>query len=157
MKKTFFYNCILLLSAVLFISTGCSSNDDDELFNTVSEIASINDNASSGTWIITYYYDTDHEETSNFTGYSFTFGSNGILTASNGVNIYTGSWSVTDDSSSSTSSSDDIDFNIAFSSPPDFEELTEDWEITSHTSTKIVLKDISGGNGETDFLTFERN
>lgn len=158
MKKVFFYNAIILLSLMIMSST-CSVNDDDddELLNNSSEIASINDDASNGVWVITYYYDTDHEETSNFTGYTFTFGSNGVLTATNGVNTYTGSWSVTDDSSSSTSSSDDIDFNIAFSSPSDFEELTDDWEIISHTSTRIELRDISGGNGGTDFLTFERN
>jgi len=68
---------------------------------------------------------------------------------------------VTDSSSSSSSSSnsnsDDIDFNISFSSPNDFEELSDDWHIESHSSTMIKLKDVSGGNGGTDFLTFEKN
>ena len=70
--------------------------------------------------------------------------------------MYTGTWSVTNSSSSSSSSSDDIDFNILFNSPPNFEELSEDWDIISHTSAKIELIHVSGGNGGTDYLTFER-
>ncbi len=38
----------------------------------------------------------------------------------------------------------------------DFEELSDDWDIISHSSTKIELIDISGGNGGTDYLTFEK-
>lgn len=44
-----------------------------------------------------------------------------------------------------------------FTSPPDFEELTDDWDIISQTSSKIELIDISGGNGGTDYLTFQKN
>ena len=158
MKKVLFYNLVLMLSLLIMSSTCSVNDDDDDLLNNSSEIATIKSSATAGVWIVTYFYDTDHEETSNFTGYTFAFGSNGVLTATNGVNTYIGSWSVTDDSSSSSSSSnDDIDFNIAFSAPNDFEELTEDWEISSHSSTKFVLKHVSGGNGGTDFLTFERN
>jgi hypothetical protein len=55
------------------------------------------------------------------------------------------------------SSSGDIDFNIFFASPADFTELSEDWDIISHTASKIELYHLSRGNGETDHLTFEKN
>jgi hypothetical protein len=55
------------------------------------------------------------------------------------------------------SSSDDLDFNISFASPPDFEELSDDWDFISQSSSKIELIDVSGGNGGTDYLTFEKN
>ena len=55
------------------------------------------------------------------------------------------------------STSGDIDFNIFFSSPADFAELSEDWDIISHSASKIELKHVSGGNGGTDLLTFEKN
>nr|WP_315147929.1 hypothetical protein [uncultured Flavobacterium sp.] len=50
-----------------------------------------------------------------------------------------------------------MDFNIAFASPATFLELTDDWEIIERTSTVIKLKDVSGGNGGTDYLTFTKN
>ena len=51
----------------------------------------------------------------------------------------------------------DLDFNIAFSSPANFTDLTEDWNIITYTTTKIQLIHVSGGNGGTDYLTFEKN
>ena len=121
--------------------------------NTKTEIE---DNLKSNAWIITKYIDSADDETLHFSGYSFDFGTNNVLTASNGTNTYIGSWSITS-SNSSDDSQDDLDFNISFSAPADFEELTDDWDIISQSATKIQLIDISGGNGGTDYLTFERN
>ena len=109
---------------------------------------------TSGTWRITYFYDTDKEETANFKGHNFTFASS--VTATNGTNTYTGTWSVTD-SNSNDDSMDDLDFNILFTAPPDFEDLSDDWDIIEVTDTKIKLIDVSGGGGGTDYLTFEKN
>ncbi|MBT8269936.1 MAG: hypothetical protein HKO67_03915 [Flavobacteriaceae bacterium] len=115
--------------------------------------------AESGTWVITLYIDSGQDETNHYNGYSFTFNSNGTLTADDGNMTINGSWSVTDSSNSSddSSSDDDIDFNILFSSPADFAELTDDWDVVQHSSTRIELIDVSGGNGGTDNLVFERN
>lgn len=146
-----------LVIAMLFVLTTSSmcSNDDDGSTSSVNPSDVINI-VNNGTWRITYYYDTDHEETSNFNGYNFTFGESNVLTASNGTNSYTGTWSVTDSNSNDDNLSD-LDFNIAFSSPAQFEELTDDWEIIEKSSTSIKLKDVSGGNGGTDYLTFAKN
>jgi hypothetical protein len=159
MKKTFYLGFAMLLSLSLMASA-CSSDDDgDSSSNSnTQQIIAIENTVESGNWRITYFFDTDSDETSDFNGYSFTFSNNGSLTATNGTNTYTGSWSVTDSSSSSDdNSSDDIDFNISFSSPPDFAELTDDWDIIEYSNTRIELIDISGGNGGTDYLTFEKN
>lgn len=155
MKTKFKLGLLMVLSMTLF-STTCSSDDDNNPSDNTAQIEDITNTAETGDWIITYFYDTDSEETSNFNGYTFTFGSSGTLTATNGTNTYTGTWSVTD-SNSNDDSSDDIDFNIFFSSPPNFEELSDDWDIISYTATKIELIDVSGGNGGTDYLTFEKN
>jgi len=155
MKKALNFGWMLFLSFTIMLSS-CSSNDDGGSNSNATEIAAIENTVESGSWRITYFYDTDTDETNNFTSYTFSFGSDGVLTASNAANTYTGSWSITD-SSSSSSSSDDIDFNISFSAPADFAELSDDWDIITHTSTKIELTDVSGGNGGIDFLTFEKN
>ena len=156
MKKALNLGWLIVLSFSL-MSGMCSSDDDGSSNSNAAEIIAIENTVETGSWTITYYFDSDSEETSDYNGYTFNFGTDGILTATNGTNTYTGSWSVTNSSSSSSSSSDDdIDFNIAFSAPPNFEELSDDWDIITHSSTKIELIDVSGGGGGTDYLTFER-
>ena len=121
-----------------------------------SQINEVVNTASTGTWKVTYFFDTDKEETTNFSGYSFNFGSNNLLSASNGTLTYSGNWNVVDDNSNDDSPSD-IDFVISFATPDSFTDLSEDWKIISRTSEKIELTHISGGNGGTDFLTFLKN
>lgn len=157
MKKGFYYGLLIMLSFTL-MSFNCSDDDDGgSNSNNSQQIAQIEDTAQSGTWRISNFNDSGQNETSDFTGYSFEFNSNGTLVASNGSNTVNGSWSVTD--SSSSSSDDDIDFNIFFQVPndSDFEDLNDDWDVVSISSNKIELIDISGGNGGTDLLTFEMN
>ncbi|WP_439152040.1 hypothetical protein [Winogradskyella sp.] len=160
MKKVFNLGFILMLSITL-MSSMCSSDDDDGSPNDYSQqIAQIEDTAESGTWRITNFNDSGDNETSDFNGYNFTFNSDGSLVATNGSNTMTGTWSITDDSSSDDSNDDDdIDFNIFFPVPDtnDFEDLNDDWDVVTTTSTRIELIDISGGNGGTDMLTFEKN
>lgn len=144
------------------MSSMCSNDDDDgNSNNNNQEIAQIENTAESGTWRITNFNDSGENETSDFSGYDFSFNSDGSLVATNGTNTLTGTWSVTDDSNSSddSSSDDDIDFNIFFPVPDsnDFEDLNDDWDVVTTTSTRIELIDISGGNGGTDMLTFEKN
>jgi len=158
MKKSLKQSLILIL-AISLMSMQCSSDDENSPNDNTTEIQDVISIASSGNWVVTYFFDTDSEETSNYSGYEFTFAASGVLTASNETNTYTGTWSVTDDNDSSDDSSsadDDIDFNILIVSPPDFEELSDDWDIISYSATKIELIDISGGNGGTDYLTFEK-
>ena len=141
---------VILLSVVFSCSNDSSSNssvDPTPVINTVNK----------GTWRITFYEDSGVNETSNFVGYNFTFGANSLLTATNVTNTYIGAWSVTSDNSGDDSPSNDLDFNIAFNSPANFSELTEDWNIIERTDTKIKLVHVSGGNGGTDYITFEKN
>jgi hypothetical protein len=129
-------------------------NDTPQQNPTVGETAST---AQNGSWKITYFFDSDHEETNHFTGYGFTFNEDGSLEAVKGSTTVTGTWSVTDSNSNDDDGgSSDVDFNIFFASPPDFEDLSDDWDILSVSNSKIELKDVSGGNGGTDFLTFEK-
>jgi hypothetical protein len=148
---------ILMLLYLVFLVNVASmcSNDDDNSSSSVNQTTVVN-TVSSGTWRITLYNDSGTIKTNQFTGYNFTFGPSNVLTATNGTQTYTGVWSVTD-SNSNDDSLDDLDFNIAFTAPANFLELTDDWDIQSRTDTKIGLIDVSGGNGGTDYLTFEKN
>ena len=37
------------------------------------------------------------------------------------------------------------------------DELEDDWEVIEFTSTQIRLKDVSGGDGTTDYLYLTKN
>ncbi|KGO84349.1 hypothetical protein Q763_00970 [Flavobacterium beibuense F44-8] len=146
---------LMLACTLITVLLSCSSDDDNSPVNTdTSQIVSA---AQSGTWSITSFVDSGNDETNHFTGYAFTFGSNGVLTAVNGDTTVTGTWSVTTDDSNDDNPSGDVDFNIAFASPADFVDLTDDWDIVTVTSTTISLIDVSGGNGGTDTLMFQKN
>lgn len=155
--KQFKFSLVIAMIFVITAVLSCSNDNDDtpppSSVNNPSDVINI---VNKGTWRITYYYDTDHEETTEFNGYNFTFGAGNVLTASNGINNYSGTWSVTDSNSNDDSISD-LDFNIAFGSPAQFVELTDDWEIIEKSATLIKLKDVSGGGGGTDYLTFVKN
>ena len=305
-KNVLIYGFVMV--AVLFTACTKDADDSDNFANLQADIETITNTMTTGSWIITNFIDSGKNETGNFSGYGFSFNSDGSLVADNGSTTETGTWSITIDSNSNDDSSDsssnddssdddssddnsnddcnnctvsqltdvltacsgwyvdklelndndlednlngysfnfsadgtmnvswnnneysgtweasgsgnniqvvititdisdleatwtlheielengeskvdlridgedrlrfkndctigdfsgatsgntsgDIDFNIFFGSPADFAELSEDWDIISHSATKIELKHVSGGNGGTDLLTFEKN
>ena len=153
MKKIFF---AALIMTTVFLTFSCSSDDDGNSTNNNS-ISEVVNTMNSGTWRVTKYIDSGNDETTDFSGYNFTFTQNNILMASKGSEEIMGSWLVSSDDSNDDSPSNDLDFIIAFSGPAKFMELSDDWDIQSRTSTKLELIDVSGGNGGTDYLTFEKN
>lgn len=140
---------IALPAFMLLIFVACKKDNTQTQTN-------IENNLESGTWRITKFIDSGNDETAHFNGYNFTFKADGTLLASNGINTYNGTWSITD-SNSNDDSQDDLDFNINFNLTNDFEDLNDDWDFISQNETKIELNDVSGGGGGTDYLTFNKN
>jgi hypothetical protein len=105
---------------------------------------------TNGDWYVTNYFD-DEDETALFDGLVFNFASDGTATANDGMTDTNGTWS--------TSSGDEtlLELNLNFGTTVPLDELEEDWDVLEATNDIIRLKDISGGDGTTDFLTFERN
>jgi hypothetical protein len=160
MKKSIFTGTM-----VLIVSVFLSCQKDDNPSSTVNqvEINQVTNLVTVGAWHVTSFIESGIDHTDNFVGYAFSFNTDGSLIADNGSNAINGTWSITDSSSSSDDddsnddSSDDIDFNIFFAEPSNFLELSEDWHIVSRTDSKLMLIHVSGGNGGTDTLTFEKN
>jgi hypothetical protein len=163
---------LIMLSMVVGM-IACDDGDDVSP-NTQARIESAKAIVQEGQWRITYFKDDDDgdDDTYKFIDYTFDFASNGVLTATKGEVDIIGKWSIKDDDDDSDDDdddddddgdddddddrdddddNDDVDFNIYFSSPSSFNELSEDWDIVSITSTKIVLED------DDEFLTFERD
>ncbi len=163
MKNVKTYRIVCLLFATTFLA--CSKDDDGNSNSSAQNSADLVEQiAEDGSWRITRFVDSGQDETNDFTGYTFQFETNGLITATNGNRTVEGNWSVLDDDSNSSSdddgnSTDDDDFNIFFPVPAtdDFEDLNDDWDIISVSNTQIELLDISGGNGGTDYLTFQKN
>ena len=101
-------------------------------------------------WKVTLFSEDGVNETSYFSGYTFDFMDGGVVKATSGSNTVNGTWATRDDSGKTK-----LDLN--FDDVNNFDELDEDWEILTQSSTKIELKHVSGGNGGTDLLTFEKN
>ncbi len=90
---------------------------------------------TSGKWTISYFYDNDKEETSDYSGYSFEFKTDKTLTATRSGITTTGTWTETTD--------DDLPRLVIMLNTTDdkLTELNEDWVIESKNDTQIKLKD----------------
>jgi len=149
---------IVLIIVLLFLFTSSCKKDEDN--SNDKNISTLENTVQDGVWIITKFIDSGDSEIHHFNGYIFTFKSNGVLLASKNSEVITGSWSITDDDSdddSSDDSIDDLDFNILFTSPENFQDISDDWDVISNSKNRVELIDVSGGNGGTDYLTFEKN
>lgn len=113
--------------------------DDTELVNALT----------TGEWYITYFFD-DTDETIDFIDYVFNFDSNNTATATDTNGTNNGNWS--------TAAGDETDLALIlnFGTSIPLDELADDWDVLEVTNDIIRLKDVSGGNGSEDFLTFER-
>ena len=142
MKNLFF----ILMAFGIFL---LACNNDDDPVTTITP-TDVNNTLASGTQRITYYWDTDHQETANFSGYNFIFGAGNVLTATKTTSTATGTWSSGIDDSK-------VKLFLAFATPASFAEISDDWHVIERTATRIKLQDVSDGSGGTDLLTFEKN
>lgn len=104
---------------------------------------------TTGDWYVTYFFD-DTDETTDFADFTFNFNSDGTATATDLSGSTNGSWS--------TSAGDEtvLELNLNFGATIPLDQIAEDWDVLEYSNDIIRLKDLSGGDGSTDFLTFER-
>lgn len=152
--KKFFLIPLLFGIFMLNVASTCSNDDDsndDDDSSSSTIITQTQNTIVNGAWRVTLFSEDGSNQTSQFSNYDFAFGTNGTITANNGSNTMNGTWTTgTDDSTPK------FIINFSVTNGP-FEEISEDWQILSSTSTKIELKHVSGGDGSIDLLTFEKN
>ena len=144
---------LLAVVTVLGMAACNNNNDPNPSQAKINEAKTV---AVNGQWVITYFWDTDKDETANFADFVFDFKADGSITATKGATVVSGQWTVTDEDDDDKVD-ENVDVNLIFSTPADFEQLTEDWHIISISDTKIELTHTSGGGGGTDLLTFTKN
>ncbi|WP_181899508.1 hypothetical protein [Flagellimonas nanhaiensis] len=104
---------------------------------------------TDGVWIVASYTEDTDDQTANYNGYELTFDANGSVSASNGSNTNSGTWSVFSSGNQMT---------LDFGTDMPFDEFNDDdWDVISVSDTQVVLQDVSGGNGGTDTLTLQKN
>lgn len=101
-----------------------------------------------GSWHVSYFFD-DTDETTDYAGYVFTFNTNGTSLAVRNTTSLNGTWSNYMDSG-------DEKLELIFDGLT-LDELEDDWEVIEFTTTQIRLKDVSGGDGSTDYLYLTKN
>lgn len=105
---------------------------------------------TNGDWYVNYYFD-DTDETADFADYVFNFATDNTATATDGSGSTNGTWST------SAGDETELELNLNFGTSIPLDELAEDWDVLEVTNEIIRLKDVSGGDGSTDFLTFGRD
>jgi heat shock protein HslJ len=122
-----FYILALVIAFCTLQSSSCSKHDS---------LPTTTQTNTEGNWRLSLYFDNS-DETYKFSGYTFSFNSNGQVAATNGTNTVTGTWSQTSNK-----------FNIDFGSAAVFNDLNDDWLIETKTSTSIQLKDDNPARNE---------
>lgn len=132
----------LMLGA--FVS--CQKSDDDNSSGNGNGVT-----PPAGQWKVTYFFDKK-DETGNYAGYTFEFGSDGSLSAASGSQTWAGTWQTGVDDSADK-------FVIDFSGtvPSALSDLEEDWRIIAIQDNFMHFEHTSGGNGDTDVLKFSKN
>jgi len=126
LRNAFF---ILLLSAVTF---SCNKDDNNDTLPSTNVI-------TTGTWRVSHFYDNNDDHTSNFTGYTFAFNSDGSLTAISSTDTTIGTYNFVD-------SQNELHISLGNNDP--LNDLSESWVIITKTTTEMKLKDDNTSQNE---------
>ncbi|HPG73597.1 MAG TPA: hypothetical protein PLM49_04845 [Bacteroidales bacterium] len=110
----------------------------------------LNNTIKNDTWVVSLFKEDNYDETYHFSGYVFSFGDNGVISAVKQSSTIAGTYSSGNDDSK-------LKLIIDFGNQVPFDELNEDWEVIGSSNTKINLQHVSGGDGSIDILEFTKN
>jgi hypothetical protein len=131
---------------LVFERPGSNGDDDDDGTDpehTVTEFITV------GEWIVANYNDSGDDDTAVYDGYKFTFNEDGRVVATKDMDSVEGTWE-------EVLEGDHHQLVLDMGDLVPFDEFTDDWDVVSFTEMRIELKDVSGGDGTTDVLVFER-
>ncbi len=139
-------NSILNSAFILLLLIGASSCQKS---NNTNSPAIFKSAIQKGNWKVTLYNKNGKEETAYFSEYNFHFASDGkAIATTSGIDL-SGSWSCgTEDNL--------LKLYLNFGGSNPLQVINNDWHVVLQNATTIKLDDISGGNGATEILTFEK-
>lgn len=132
---------LFLLALTISLASCTKSSNDNPSSSNTNKTEQV-----KGNWTVTYYFDSGKDETSDYSGYSFAFNSDGTLEAMTGSTTYTGNWRIGDSSSDDDSSSNKLVISITGNKAMD--DLQDDWLIVKLTDNEIQLMDDNVNSAE---------
>ena len=131
-------NTLIPLMVLVLLISACSKADEPPATSPIMKQVK---------WKVSYYGDNGANETNAYTGYVFTFNSNGNVTAVKGTSTVNGTWSP------GTKESDNkliLNFNSIF-----LEGLNAQWSFTEKSYSIVKMESVNGTN-DTDILVLEQ-
>ncbi|MEJ6982253.1 hypothetical protein WG906_17440 [Pedobacter sp. P351] len=127
----------LLVVSILFFASCSKDNDAPSTKSIILQ----------GKWKVTLFNDNGAVETSNYSGYEFTFNSNGSVSAVKNNSTVNGTWNTGADENLNK-------LTLAFPSLA-LLELNEEWVFLEKRYTQVKLEHINS-NGQTEVLILEK-
>jgi hypothetical protein len=129
---------LIFIACTLFLS-GCTKKDTVAQQDQQKIINILN----AGNWVVTKYTEQGHDATPHFSGFEFRFYQNGRLFVSYAGSSIEGSWV-------QLSNSKRFIINLGQKDPTNtpLGALSDNWVITSSSTTKFILKDDTGTRNE---------
>ena len=144
--KNLFVRRFLLLSFIVASFCGCTKDDNS------SDPINPNNTVVTGNWTITNYRQRTEDKTSQYAGYSFTFNSDGTVTANKSGVSTTGLWSY-----SSASGSTYVGlFSISLGNDDPLKRLNESWLVDAGQNNSNQLKLTHPEAAEDEHVTFSK-
>lgn len=146
-----------VLFCIFLLTTAGTCCNEDPVATAAVDAAPLISSLKNETYKISYFFDDNANKTSLFSGYTFTFGPNNVLTAYKEATGYAGSWSVQQSNVVDDNPKNDLDFSIVFTGPDQLAVLSTHWEVYERTATRVILREANAAATGMTYVTFEKN
>jgi len=137
-------NLILLPVLAIFLAS-CSQNDTSS--DPIADLAVQNNMVVESQWTVNQFIDSGKDETSDFSGYTFKFNTDGTLISVSSGTTFEGTWVLIQGKTSPDDSgnlSDDDKLNkltINITGNKNMDHLSQKWLVDKITASEIWLRD----------------
>lgn len=135
----------LLFAVLAILAVSCSKSDTTS--DPVADLTTQNNMVAQSDWTIIKYMDSGNDETSDYSGYSFKFDSNGTFVAVSPEGTFSGTWvlgagSTNPDDSGNDATDDKFSkLTISITGSKQMDHLSHKWLAEKITTTEIWLRD----------------
>jgi len=143
---------LLLLPALVILLASCSKSDTTS--DPVADLTIKTNMVVQSEWAVTQYTDSGNDETSDYTGYTFKFNTDGTFVSVSSGGTFSGTWTLAQGSTNSDDSGDDATddkiskLTITITGNKQMDHLSHKWLAEKITATEIWLRDDNVASNE---------